>query len=331
LNNQYLHADHLGSASLTTDASGHRVGELRYTPYGVTRYTWGATPTDHRFTDQQELAALGVYDYGARMYSPSLGRFLSADSIVPGAAAGAGGGAATLGYDPKTRLTLLTVNLAEFAAKIGEENREIAEYGWFFQWDEKVRQQHNVPMGPANPQVLNRYAYCLSNPLRYVDPTGRYTVNWIDVKLDSGQVKDLLIELDWWIARGNDYNDFQLVVRGAGIFLTAAGLIAENPPALLAGLLSLTADATVEFTVNDLQELRYQLAMQSKGGTEGVHLIMGSDPYKWGITINAKEVINRWTIHPILTANGIWNLTPMWAMCWWVFDYSEGPVGKPRR
>ena len=34
----YLHTDHLGSASLTTDASGNRVGELRYKPYGETRY-----------------------------------------------------------------------------------------------------------------------------------------------------------------------------------------------------------------------------------------------------------------------------------------------------
>ena len=44
----YLHTDHLGSASLTTDASGNRVGELRYKPYGETRYIWGVTPTDRR-------------------------------------------------------------------------------------------------------------------------------------------------------------------------------------------------------------------------------------------------------------------------------------------
>lgn len=32
------------------------------------------------------MAGLGIYDYGARFYSPKLGRFLSADTIVPGAA-----------------------------------------------------------------------------------------------------------------------------------------------------------------------------------------------------------------------------------------------------
>ncbi len=83
----YLHADHLGSASLTTNASGNKLGELRYSPYGVTRYVWGATPTDRRFTGQRsEEASLGsLYDYGARMYSPVLGRFLSADTMVPSA------------------------------------------------------------------------------------------------------------------------------------------------------------------------------------------------------------------------------------------------------
>ncbi|MBK9926402.1 MAG: hypothetical protein IPP66_14090 [Anaerolineales bacterium] len=39
--------------------------------------------TDKLFTGQQEMAGLGIYNYGARFYSPKLGRFLSADTIVP--------------------------------------------------------------------------------------------------------------------------------------------------------------------------------------------------------------------------------------------------------
>ena len=39
--------------------------------------------TDKLFTGQREITGLGIYHYGARFYSPKLGRFLSADTIVP--------------------------------------------------------------------------------------------------------------------------------------------------------------------------------------------------------------------------------------------------------
>ena len=79
----YLHADHLGSASVTANASGNKVGELRYKPYGETRYDWGNPSTDKRYTGQRQEAGLGLYDYGARFYDPYLNRFISADTIVP--------------------------------------------------------------------------------------------------------------------------------------------------------------------------------------------------------------------------------------------------------
>ncbi len=83
----YLHGDHLGSASLATDASGAKItdSDIRYYPYGVTRPGLAGTglPTDRRFTGQREETSLGFYDYGARPYAPALGRFLQADTIVP--------------------------------------------------------------------------------------------------------------------------------------------------------------------------------------------------------------------------------------------------------
>ncbi len=78
--------DHLGSASVVTDATGTTVGEDRFYPFGETRFTTGTMFTDKLFTGQREITGLGIYYFGARYYSPKLGRFLSADSIVPGAA-----------------------------------------------------------------------------------------------------------------------------------------------------------------------------------------------------------------------------------------------------
>jgi len=59
--------------------------ELRYTAWGTTRYEYGAAPTDRRYTGQREEASLGLYFYNARWYDPALGRFIQADTIVPGA------------------------------------------------------------------------------------------------------------------------------------------------------------------------------------------------------------------------------------------------------
>ena len=82
----YLQGDHQGSASLTTNTSGVKVSETRYYPFGEVRWSSGTLPTDRTFTGQrsESQSAVGsLMDYGARFYSPALGRFISADSIVP--------------------------------------------------------------------------------------------------------------------------------------------------------------------------------------------------------------------------------------------------------
>ncbi|MEW6402320.1 MAG: RHS repeat-associated core domain-containing protein [Chloroflexota bacterium] len=80
----YTLKDNLGSASVVTDSTGAIVGEQRYYPFGQTRLVTGSMYTDRLFTGQREMAGLGIYHYNARFYSPTLGRFLSADTIVPG-------------------------------------------------------------------------------------------------------------------------------------------------------------------------------------------------------------------------------------------------------
>ncbi len=76
----YLHSDHLGSASATSGAS---VGTQIYYAFGNIRSTTGTTPTDFGFTGQRRDASAGLMYYGARYYDATLGRFVSADTIVP--------------------------------------------------------------------------------------------------------------------------------------------------------------------------------------------------------------------------------------------------------
>jgi RHS repeat-associated protein len=58
------------------------VAQTRYLPYGQEGWTDGTQPTDFTFTGQRR-EGFGLMDYQARYYDPRLGRFVSADSIVP--------------------------------------------------------------------------------------------------------------------------------------------------------------------------------------------------------------------------------------------------------
>jgi RHS repeat-associated protein len=82
---------------------------VKYFPFGDCWQSQGTLPTDRLFTGQRLDDNTGLYYYNARYYDPTIGRFISADTIVP---------------------------------------------------------------NPANPQSLNRYSYCLNNPLKYIDPSG---------------------------------------------------------------------------------------------------------------------------------------------------------------
>lgn len=121
----YFHKDHLGSSTVITDANGVEVEATAYMPFGTTRSHTGTDTTNYKFTDQELDPESGLYNYGARLYDPVIGRFISADSIVP-----------------------------DF----------------------------------SSPQALNRYAYCLNNPLIFVDPTGYFSLTKLFKAAVSGFV-----------------------------------------------------------------------------------------------------------------------------------------------
>ncbi len=90
---EYTLGDQLGSTSITTNANGAKVSELRYKPWGEVRFTWkdpnlNTTPayqmTNYTYTGQRSYTAdFGLMFYQARFYDPVAGRFTSADTVVP--------------------------------------------------------------------------------------------------------------------------------------------------------------------------------------------------------------------------------------------------------
>jgi RHS repeat-associated protein len=75
----------LGStAQLLNGSNGIVSGSTaRYLPYGRYRTSPTQTITDRDFTGQKENRELGLLYYNARFYVPGIGRFASADSLVP--------------------------------------------------------------------------------------------------------------------------------------------------------------------------------------------------------------------------------------------------------
>ena len=74
---RYLHADHLGSIVAATNGSS-APSINTYDEYGIP----GASNTGRfQYTGQAWISELGMYYYKARIYSPTLGRFLQTDPI----------------------------------------------------------------------------------------------------------------------------------------------------------------------------------------------------------------------------------------------------------
>lgn len=75
---RYLHANHQGSIVAVSDGNGMQIQINAYDPYGI------PMPNNlgrFAYTGQIWLPELGMYYYKARVYSPTLGRFLQIDPI----------------------------------------------------------------------------------------------------------------------------------------------------------------------------------------------------------------------------------------------------------
>lgn len=75
---RWLHADERGSIIAVSNDAGNAIAINTYDDFGI---PGSGNVGRFQYTGQKWIAELGMYDYKARMYSPTLGRFMQTDPI----------------------------------------------------------------------------------------------------------------------------------------------------------------------------------------------------------------------------------------------------------
>jgi RHS repeat-associated protein len=84
----FLHSNHLGSSSVTTDEAGRALSRTLYAPFGevVAARSRGTNATTTKFGGLELDEETGLHFAAARYYDTLTARFITADTIVPGLA-----------------------------------------------------------------------------------------------------------------------------------------------------------------------------------------------------------------------------------------------------
>jgi RHS repeat-associated protein len=236
-----------------------------------------------RYTAQRFDDKLGLYDYRARYYDPHIGRFISADVIVP----------------QSSRLTPLTVGFHEtmFLEQANGENRQLMEYGPASGWSGRLKQQLGVPAGPAVPQTLNRFAYVLNNPLGRVDPTGHSSMEITLNAYEAQQFVDFVLGLPGELGAAEI-----LEMIGYGLLTVAAGLaalatilglsVAGAPGAALSaiyGAISGLYGINFVYTADTLRKIAGQVKDELDASTQTIRITVKAEWWGDRITVNGQN------------------------------------------
>jgi RHS repeat-associated protein len=141
------------------------------------RISQGNLAIDRQFTGQI-LDSTGLYYYNARYYDPTIGRFISPDTV-----------------------------------------------GQII----------------ANPQTLNRYSYCLNNPLNQTDPTGHFSINWKTVL----KVATVVVAVAAVVA---------VAVVAPALIMALAPALAAAAPAITGALVGAASYTATKIAVNTVNE-----------------------------------------------------------------------------
>ena len=140
----FRHADERGTTRLVTDVAGDVVARIEWDLFGlplVNRVGAGPAPANHRptFTGRTWVPEIGLYNFGARWYDPTIARFLTPDSY-------------TGAPDDERLLNPLRSSSQQAAVRWQILNE------WLKQ-----------------PRVRNPYVFCGNDPIGRVDPNGHWS------------------------------------------------------------------------------------------------------------------------------------------------------------
>jgi RHS repeat-associated protein len=151
--------DAVGSTLAVVDASGSRLTEYMYEPFGATTITNPGFENPFQFTGRENDILAGLYYYRARYYHPGLGRFISEDPIL----APMFGVAECNSPTGPLWMGLRTTNGAAMSSRL------MATVGNQATWPLPLllRTAPNVA-----PSLMTAYAYASNSPPNRRDPTG---------------------------------------------------------------------------------------------------------------------------------------------------------------
>lgn len=122
----YFNLDHLGSIAVITDQGGNVVQRLSYDAWGKQRNANGTAAicgsitnaTTRGFTNQEQMPTACLVNLNSRLYDPTIGKFMAADSIIPDA------------FDGQSfnRYAYVTNNPLSFSDPTGHDNFSIGDF-----------------------------------------------------------------------------------------------------------------------------------------------------------------------------------------------------------